>query len=166
MKKLLTFLMILNCSMILAQELTAESIAVEPSIADHTIKLIFALLSAGLLWLVKIIRDFVLNELKPLVSSWLKEHLHFRGSSVVADAVAETIQEISVDIIEKLNDGKLTRDELRQIQINAKAKAIPRLKNLAGFYKADLEKWVEEQVSIHLGKFLILNSNDSGSKTS
>ncbi len=111
------------------------------------------------------LRVFIRDEMKPLLSSWLKQHLHFRGSSVVADGLAEQITEMSADIATALMDGKLSKEEIAEIKHNAKVRIKPRLINLAGFYKKDLDAWIDEQLAVQLGKLLGLNSTGSGSKT-
>jgi hypothetical protein len=104
-------------------------------------------LVSGLMWLIK--------KGIPLLSSMLKEHLHFRGSSVVVDSLAQVITNASEQTLVALKDGKLSAEERDGILKATKALSIVKLKELSGFYKDDLVAWVEDQAEVALGKLLL-----------
>jgi hypothetical protein len=91
----------------------------------------------------------------PLLNGKLKESMHFRGSGVVADAFTQALGEISLETQRVLSDGVITQDEWKVLKVRAREIALSRLKNLSGFYKADLVTWVDDQLDVLLGKFLL-----------
>jgi hypothetical protein len=53
-----------------------------------------------------------------------------------------------------LADGRIDAAEKAALMLRARQIAAEKLKNLSGFYKADLVKWVDEQLSVALSKTL------------
>jgi hypothetical protein len=151
MKNLLTlaFLLPLTCY---AQELTAETTAVEPSVASQVAEWLWSAVAAGLLWLLK-------NAL-PLLSQRLKQLMHFRGSDVVADALTEVLYGAGDELRQALADGKITPEERQMIKDRTKAIAEKRLKELGGFYKSDLVGWINTQIDILLARVGISKAKD------
>lgn len=145
MKKLLIILF-LTASAIYAQELTADSPAIAPTVLDQVLQAVLAAVGATLIWLMK-------NAI-PLLNTWLRQSLHFRNSAIVADAVTEALAEIGNDIAAHLADGVLTDAEKQQIKDKAKAIAKIKFERLAGFYKHDLSDYIDEQIKVALGKLL------------
>lgn len=129
-----------------SQELTADTAAVDPSIMDSILK---ALLAALLSFL-----SYLSTALIPLINQWLKQVMHFRGASVVADALTQAMGELIVETQKALADGVITEAERKALKARAGVIARERLKNLSGFYKKDLTTWVDEQLDVLLGKFL------------
>jgi len=80
--------------------------------------------------------------------------MHFRGASVVADALTQALGELVTETQKALADGVLTDAERKALKARAGEIARERLKNLGGFYKADLSGWVDEQLDVLLGKLL------------
>ena len=146
------FLSVFLCvsSIVLSQEITANSAAVEPSLAEQIMNIIISGLAVLIGWLVK--------SALPLLNAYLKDKMHFRGASVVADSITEVITTLSVETQGRLKDGELCKEDIKAIKEKAKVLATEKLKNLSGFYKKDLVKWVEEQIDVALGKLILLTS--------
>jgi hypothetical protein len=147
MKNTLTALFILVSLTGFAQELTADTAAVEPSVFSQVAEALWAGLA--------IILGFLSTRGLPLLNAWLKQVMHFRGASVVADAFTQALGELSLETQKALSDGVITRDEWKVLKIRAREIALSRLKNLSGFYKGDLVTWVDDQLDVLLGKFLL-----------
>lgn len=139
------------------EEITANTVAVEPT----TTELILQYILIGVGSLV----GFAAKNGLPLIKSYLKEHMHFRGASVVNDAICQAAAEMAEETRKALADGKITDSEKKALKASAKAIAIEKLKRLAGFYKKDLASWVDEALSVSLGKLLLTGSSNSGLKT-
>jgi CBS domain containing-hemolysin-like protein len=146
MKKFLALLFVLICSFSFAANLSADTVAAEPSIMDSILK---ALLAALLSFL-----SYLSTALIPLINQWLKQMMHFRGSSVVADALTQAMGELIVETQKALADGVITEAERKTLKARAGEIARERLKNLSGFYKKDLTTWVDDQLDVLLGKLL------------
>jgi len=114
-------------------------------------QVIYPALSAGLLTLL----TWITSKGVALLNAKLKESMHFRGASVVADALTEAVAVMGNEIMVALADGKLSADEKKAIKEKAAAIAKNKLKRLAGFYKSDLVKWIDEQLEVGLGKLLL-----------
>jgi hypothetical protein len=147
MKKLLTFVLSLTPALLFSQELTADTAAVEPSVFSQVAEALWAGLA--------IILGFLSTRGLPLLNAWLKQVMHFRGAGVVADAFTQALGELSLETQKALSDGVITRDEWKVLKIRAREIALSRLNNLSGFYKADLVTWVDDQLDVLLGKFLL-----------
>ena len=145
MKKLLTILFI-GTSALYAQELTADTPAVEPSLLMQILQALWA----GLAVMLGV---FVRQGL-PLLNAWLKQLMHFRGSAVVADALTQALGELTLETQKALADGVITKEEWVVLKARARSISLERLKNLSGFYKSDLQKWIDDQLDILLGKLL------------
>jgi len=146
MKKFLALLFVLICSLSFAAELSADIVAAEPSIMDLILK---ALLAALLSFL-----SYLSTALIPLINQWLKQVMHFRGASVVADALTQAMGELVIETQKALADGVITEAERKALKARAGVIARERLQNLSGFYKKDLSQWVDDQLDILLGKLL------------
>lgn len=146
MKKLLLVLFVLVSLAGFAQELTADTPAVEPPILSQILQALWAGLAVMLGVLVK--------QAIPLLNMWLKQLMHFRGAAVVADALTQALGELSLEAQKALADGKIDRAEWVTLRFRANNIAKERLQALSGFYKADLSKWVDDQLDILLGKLL------------
>lgn len=146
MKQIFTIFFVFVWSCCMAQELTADSPAIEPSLLEQ-------IMQAAIAGLAAMLGLFIKNAL-PLLNAWLKQIMHFRGASVVADALTQALAELSDEVRKALLDGKLTDAERTEIKLRANSIAKDKLKNLSGFYKADLHKWVDEQLDVLLGKLL------------
>ena len=90
-----------------------------------------------------------------LLNAYLKQLMHFKGSSVVADAITEVIAIMGAEITKALADGKLSDAERTAIKDKARVLILDRLKRLSGFGKSNLIAWVDEQMDIGLGKLLL-----------
>jgi hypothetical protein len=133
--------------MAFSQELTADTPAVEPTLLSQILQALWAGLAVML--------GFLSTQGLPLLNAWLKQVMHFRGSAVVADALTQALGEMSLETQKVLSDGVITSDEWKVLKIRAREIALSRLKNLSGFYKADLVTWVDDQLDVLLGKFLL-----------
>jgi len=129
-----------------AQELTANTPAVEPSILTQILQALWAGLAVML--------GVLARNAIPLLNAYLKQMMHFRGASVVADALTQALGELVTETQKALADGVLTDAERKALKARAGEIARERLKNLGGFYKADLSGWVDEQLDVLLGKLL------------
>lgn len=147
MKKLLTLTLSLTPALLFSQELTADTPAVEPSLLSQILQALWAGLAVML--------GFLSTRGLPLLNAWLKQVMHFRGASVVADAFTQALGEMSLETQKALSDGVITRDEWKVLKIRAREIALSRLKNLSGFYKSDLVTWVDDQLDVLLGKLLL-----------
>lgn len=145
MKNILTAIFITISSICVAQELTADTPA--------SIDWLGEILKALLIILASLV-GFLVKNVLPLVTAWLKQVMHFRGSAVVADALAQAIGELVTETQKALADGVITDAERKALKARAGEIAKERLKNLSGFYKADLQKWVNDQLDVLLGKLL------------
>jgi len=157
MKKLLIlFALVLLTTTCFAQELTADT----PATVDWLGEILKALLIA----LVSLL-GFLVKNVIPLINQWLKAVMHFRGSSVVADALTVAAVEMSDELVKAMADGVLTETEKAHLKARAKTIAADKLKNLSGFYKKDLMGWLDEVLEVELGKLLsrIFGSNSSAS---
>lgn len=146
MKKLLTILFI-GTSTLYAQELTADTPAIEPSLLSQIAEALWAAVAV-------LLGVFIRNAI-PLLNAYLKQLMHFRGASVVADALTQVIAEMSDELQKALADGKLDAAEKKILKARAKAIAEGKLKNLSGFYKRDMISWIDEQLDVLLGKLLL-----------
>jgi hypothetical protein len=147
MKQVFTILFVFIWSCCMAQELTADSPAVEPSVFSQVVEALWAGLA--------IILGFLSTRGLPLLNAWLKQVMHFRGAGVVADAFTQALGEMSLETQKALSDGVITSEEWKVLKARAKDIAMSRLKNLSGFYKSDLVTWVDDQLDVLLGKLLL-----------
>ena len=129
-----------------AQELTADTTAVEPSLLTQILQALWAGLA--------VLLGFFTTQCLPLLNAWLKQVMHFRGSAVVADAFTQALGEMTIETQKALSDGIITAEEWKVLKTRTKSISMERLKNLSGFYKSDLSAWVDDQLDILLGKFL------------
>jgi hypothetical protein len=143
--KTLLFLL-LTAATAQAQELTANTPAVEPSILTQILQALWAGLAVML--------GVLARNAIPLLNAYLKQLMHFRGASVVADALTQALGELVTETQKALADGVLTNAERKALKARAGEIARERLKNLSGFYKADLSGWVDEQLDVFMGKLL------------
>jgi hypothetical protein len=143
--KTLLFLL-LTAATAQAQELTANTPAVEPPILTQILQALWAGLAVML--------GVLARNAIPLLNAYLKQLMHFRGASVVADALTQALGELVTETQKALADGVLTNAERKALKARAGEIARERLKNLSGFYKADLSGWVDEQLDVLLGKLL------------
>jgi hypothetical protein len=81
-----------------------------------------------------------------------KDLMHFRGSGVIWDTFIAILGAGGPMLAEALKDGKITSEEKAAINAKVSAVAQEKLKNLYGFYKADLLKWIDEQLEVCWGK--------------
>lgn len=167
MKQIFTILFVFVWSCCMAQELTADSPAVEPS----TLEAIWVWVVRGfwtvLAWLgVRFSQNanVIVPKIVEALTVFLKTWNHWRGSSVVIDTGMQVVSEMGFELAKKLEDGVLTDDEKKSLVTEVKNRSLAKLKNLYGFVKDDLEKWAEEQAAVFVGKFLYRNSTGSGSK--
>ncbi len=148
--KYLTALFILLATTCAAQELTADTAAVDVSLWAQ----ILAVFSEALTQALKAALMLVVMRAIPLLNAWFKQLMHFRGSDAVADALTEAISEMAQELQKALADGKITADEKALLFARAKQIAETKLKNMSGFYKQDLHKWIDEQLNIAFAKLL------------
>lgn len=130
-----------------AQELTADTPAVEPSLLSQIAEALWAAVAV-------LLGVFIRNAI-PLLNAYLKQVMHFRGASVVADALTQVIAEMSDELQKALADGKLDAAEMAALKMRARQIAEAKLKNLSGFYKRDMIGWIDEQLDVLLGKLLL-----------
>ena len=145
MPKLMT-LMFLFPVLVFSQELTADTPAVEPSLLVQILQVLWAGLAVML--------GFLSTQGLPLLNAWLKQLMHFRGSAVVSDALTQALGELILETQKALADGVITKEEWVVLKARARSISVERLKNLSGFYKKDLQTWVDDQLDILLGKLL------------
>lgn len=146
MKNILTTLFIFISLTGFAQELTANTPAVEPTLLEQILQALWAGLAVML--------GVLARNAIPLINAYLKQLMHFRGASVVADALTQALGELVTETQKALADGVLTDAERKALKARAGEIARERLKNLSGFYKRDLSGWVDEQLDVLLGKLL------------
>jgi hypothetical protein len=139
-------ILLLSAATAHAQELTADTPAIEPSLLSQ----ISEALWAGLAVLLGVF----IRKAIPLLNAYLKQVMHFRGASVVADALTQAIAEMSDELQKALADGKLDAAEMVALKMRARQIAEAKLKNLSGFYKADLIGWIDDQLNVALSKLL------------
>jgi hypothetical protein len=139
-------ILLLSAATAHAQELTANTPAVEPSLLSQIAEALWAAVAV-------LLGVFIRNAI-PLLNAYLKQIMHFRGASVVADALTQVIAELSIELQKALADGKLDAAEMAALKMRARQIAEAKLKNLSGFYKADLIGWIDDQLNIALAKIL------------
>jgi predicted amidohydrolase len=139
-------ILLLSAATAHAQELTANTPAVEPSLLSQILQALWAAVAV-------LLGVFIRNAI-PLLNAYLKQIMHFRGASVVADALTQVIAEMSDELQTALADGKLDAAEMAALKMRARQIAEAKLKNLSGFYKSDLIGWIDGQLSIALSKIL------------
>lgn len=149
MKKLLTMIFI-GTSTLYAQELTADTPAVNPTLLAQMLDILYAALTTAIAGAI----GLLIRQAIPLLNACLKQIMHFRGSSVVADALTEAISELGEELQLALADRNIDDAELAALKFKARAIAEAKLKNLSGFYKADLHGWIDEQLNLALAKIL------------
>lgn len=145
MKKLLTILF-LGTSILYAQELTADTPAIEPSLLSQTAEALWAAVAV-------LLGVFIRNAI-PLLNAYLKQVMHFRGASVVADALTQAIAEMSAEAQKALADGVITNEERAKLKNRAREVAYYRLQGLSGFYKKEMLQWIDDRLNIELAKIL------------
>ena len=149
MKKLLLLTVLILVSVSgFAQELTADSVAVQPSILEQALQIILAGLG--------VLIGLVIRNGLPLLKSYMKAHMHFRGAEIVQEAVIQAIEEMGAEMQKALADGVVTAEEKAALKARAKEIAADRLKNLSGFYKKDLLAWIDDRLTVELAKLLAL----------
>ena len=124
-----------------------------PALAQPQID-ILAELGKALLIALGSLLGYVLKQCLPLINVWIKQIMHFRGSSVIADSLTQSVAEMGVEVQKALADGKITEEEKKAIKKRAKEISSSKLKSLSGFYKKDLMGWVDEVMEVELGKLL------------
>jgi hypothetical protein len=139
-------LLFLTASPLAAQELTADTPAADPSLLSQIAEALWAAVAV-------LIGVFIRNAI-PLLNAYLKQVMHFRGASVVADALTQAIADMSAELQKALADGKIDAAEMAALKLKARQIAEAKLKNLSGFYKADLIGWIDDQLNIALAKIL------------
>jgi hypothetical protein len=139
-------LLFLTASPLAAQELTADTPAIEPSLLSQIAEALWAAVAV-------LLGVFIRNAI-PLLNAYLKQIMHFRGASVVADALTQAIAEMGDELQIALADGKLDAAEMTALKMRARQIAEAKLKNLSGFYKADIIGWIDDQLNIALAKIL------------
>jgi hypothetical protein len=149
MKTLLTILILCPLSLY-AQELTADSVAVAPTLLSQILAILYAALTTAIAGAI----GLLIRQAIPLLNAYLKELMHFRGASVVADALTQVVAELSIELQTALADGKLDAGERAALMLKARTIAEAKLKNLSGFYKADLHGWIDDQLNVALSKIL------------
>ena len=148
--KYLTALFILLATTCAAQELTADTAAVDVSLWAQ----IVAVFSEALTQALKAAIVLVVMKAIPLLNAWFKQLMHFRGSDAVADALTEALAEMAQEVQKALADGTISAEEKALLFARAKQIAEAKLRNMSGFYKADLHKWIDEQLNVALSKLL------------
>jgi hypothetical protein len=141
-------ILLLSAATAHSQELTADTPAIEPSLLSQIAEALWAAVAV-------LIGIFIRNAI-PLLNAYLKQVMHFRGASVVADALTQAIAELSTELQTALADGKLDAAEMAALKMRARQIAEAKLKNLSGFYKADLIGWIDDQLNVALAKLLAL----------
>jgi predicted amidohydrolase len=139
-------ILLLSAATAHAQELTADTPAIEPSLLSQIAEALWAAVAV-------LLGVFIRNAI-PLLNAYLKQIMHFRGASVVADALTQVIAEMSDELQTALADGKLDAAEMAALKMRARQIAEAKLKNLSGFYKSDLIGWIDDQISVALSKIL------------
>ena len=133
-----------------AAELTADTPAVNPTLLAQMLDILYAALTTAIAGAI----GLLIRQAIPLLNAYLKQLMHFRGSSVVADALTEAIADMSAEAQKALADGVITPEEKAALKLKAREIAKTRLQNLSGFYKRDLLGWLENQLNIELAKIL------------
>jgi len=146
MYKLLTLALSLTPALLFSQELTADTPAVEPSVLEQLLQAVLAGLS--------VLIGLFVRQAIPLLNAWFKQLMHFRGSAVVADALTESIAEMSVELQKALADGVITNEERAKLKNRAREVAYYRLQRLSGFYKKEMLQWIDDRLNIELAKLL------------
>jgi len=146
MKKIILFIFVLISFTGFAQELTADSVAVAPSLLEQLLQALLVALASVL--------TFVGTKVLPLLNAYLKQLMHFRGASVVADALTEALAEMSAEVQKALADGVITNEERAKLKNRAREVAYYRLQRLSGFYKKEMLQWIDDRLNIELAKFL------------
>ncbi len=113
---------------------------------DVIVPVLISGLSAMLAYFLKNGIDFLKTK--------VKESMHFRGADVVSDSVFQAVAELGDEFQKSLADGKITSEEKEKIKDLAKKLAKDKLLHLSGFYKKELDKWIDEQLKIGLAKLL------------
>lgn len=146
MIKLMTLLFLLAMP-VFSQELTADTVAVASfDWSSELLKLVLAFLGTVVSWAT--------YKCLPLINAWLKSIMHYRGAAVVADCLTEEIGNLSADVQMALKDGTIDKKELQELKNKVHGRAAMKLKQLSGFTKTYLVEWIEDRLSIELGKLL------------
>lgn len=111
MKKLLTLFLSLTPALLFSQELTADTPAVEPTLLSQILQALWAGLA--------VILGVLARNAIPLLNAYLKQLMHFRGSSVVADALTQALGELVAETQKALADGVLTDAERKALKARA-----------------------------------------------
>lgn len=130
-----------------SQELTADSVAISSfDWSGELLKLVLAFMGTVVTWAtLRVI---------PLINAWLKGVMHFKGAAVVADCLTEELGNLSADLQVALRDGTIDPKELQQLKNHAHGRAKMKLEQLSGFTKKYLNEWINDRLSIELGKLL------------
>jgi hypothetical protein len=139
-------ILLLSAATAHAQELTADTPAIEPSLLSQIAEALWAAVAV-------LIGVFIRNAI-PLLNAYLKQVMHFRGASVVADALTQAIAELSTEAQKALADGKIDKAERAAMMLAAQEIAHAKLLQLSGFYKQNLRAWIDDQLNIALAKIL------------
>jgi predicted amidohydrolase len=139
-------LLFLTASPLAAQELTADTPAIEPSLLSQIAEALWAAVAV-------LLGVFIRNAI-PLLNAYLKQIMHFRGASVVADALTQVIAEMSAEAQKALADGVITNEERAKLKNRAREVAYYRLQSLSGFYKKEMLQWIDDRLNIELAKIL------------
>jgi hypothetical protein len=149
MTKLMTLLFIFP-TLLFSQELTADT----PAVAVGLWPQILAALGEALTVAIKAAVTALALKAIPLLNAYLKQVMHFRGASVVADALTESIADMSAELQKALADGVITNEERAKLKNRAREVAYHRLQSLSGFYKKEMLQWIDDRLNIELAKLL------------
>lgn len=150
MKKLLTLVLSLTPALLMAQELTADTPAANPTLLAQILEILYAAITTAIAGAT----GLLIRQAIPLLNAYLKQIMHFRGASVVADALTQAIAELSTEAQKALADGKIDKAERAAMMLAAQEIAHAKLLQLSGFYKENLRAWIDDQLNIALSKLL------------
>jgi len=102
------------------------------------------------------IGGIVLTHVKQYVLLQIKQLNHLRGSSVIEDAVIEIFHTMDDEWKRAFLDNKLTKEDFEHFKKAISNVVEARLKELFGFYKKDLQKWINERIDATIPKLFTL----------
>ncbi len=153
MKKSLIFLLITISILLVTVSVSAQNASYSASydietVVNNKVEQIKINFLDAVLSTISVFLLFVVAQIKAYFAQATKEKQHKRGSSVVEDSLFSAIFEAD-STLEKVLASKAERVRVSVIWASI---AKTRLKELAGFKKADLNNWISTQQTIILSK--------------
>jgi len=94
-----------------------------------------------------------------------KQLAHSVGDHIIQENLLMIADGMGSELVKDLADGKISAKELSDLKDKTREVSDKALRNLYGFYKKDLTKWINERIDASLPKFARSEAHRFVSKT-